>query len=392
MDHTHAPSNLPKNTPTPVEIACVEALHAAYERAVLWQTHHKLVKYTWDYDLLRRAYEGALDHARAGRREEAGLALVDAVLHYQTVDIVRETLPEYTERCAAVLTTPVKKAQPAAQHLWFDLTHSWRGKGSKGVPTIPDMSQFMVIETIATIFFIIIGIILPITQTTGIYTPLVPAVFLTTLLATTATALLRQVLANALAYVIVLLAILYFIVQPLTLISHRWFLLSFTGGGGIGFLLILHYVYRRSRRLATKYGPLACLWVRKHHKGPYELFLLDSNNTVIWHRLTRHFFWHVEPVIGADQAIDLRGDANISSLHVDKGDWFQCYPALISTRMVGLRRQNPATLTEALTTTPDLTPTMLTTYLQHTPSPLSPPHYDQLPNNPHWTVPHTTPW
>ncbi|WP_165867173.1 hypothetical protein, partial [Schaalia canis] len=120
-----------------------------------------------------------------------------------------------------------------------------------------------------------------------------------------------------------------------------------------------HYVYKRSRRLATKYGPLACLWVRKHHKGPYELFLLDSNNTVIWHRLTRHFDWHIEPVIGADQSTELAGNARLNTQNASDGGWLQCYPALVSTRMVGLRRQNPATLTEALTTTPDLTPTML---------------------------------
>ncbi|RRC94392.1 hypothetical protein, partial [Schaalia canis] len=156
----------------------MEALLIAFKRLIFQTEYRRYPKDDWDYDLLGRAYEGALEHARAGRREEAGLALVDAVLHYQTVNTNIETLPEYTERCAAVLTTPAKKAQPAAQHLWFDLTHSWRGKGSKGVPTIPDMSQFMIAETIATIFFIIVGIILPMTKTTGIYTLLVPAVYL----------------------------------------------------------------------------------------------------------------------------------------------------------------------------------------------------------------------
>ena len=287
MDHTHSPSNLPKNTPTPLEITCVEALHAAYEQYVYRRDRKWEPRLKWDYALLENAYTQALHHVRAGRREEAGLALAEAAMHFDTVTTFDHPLCINTNYCAHVLTTPVKKAQPAAAETWFEITHAWRSKRSKGVPTIPDMSQFMVIETITTIFFIIIGIIVPMTQTTGIYTLLVPAVYLTTLLATTATALLRQVLAQSIIFTLIAASLLYFVGQPLSHASTRYFLLTIAGGGITGLLIATHYVYRRSRRLATKYGPLACLWVRKHHKGPYELFLLDSNNTVIWHRLFR---------------------------------------------------------------------------------------------------------
>ncbi|WP_165867177.1 hypothetical protein, partial [Schaalia canis] len=75
------------------------------------------------------------------------------------------------------------------------------------------------------------------TKTTGIYTLLVPAVYLTTLILTTATALLRQVLAQSIIFTLVVAGLLYFLGQPLSHASTRYFLLTIAGGGITGLFI-----------------------------------------------------------------------------------------------------------------------------------------------------------
>ncbi|WP_165867176.1 hypothetical protein, partial [Schaalia canis] len=89
----------------------------------------------------------------------------------------------------------------------------------------------------ATIFFIIVGIILPMTKTTGIYTLLVPAVYLATLIPMALAGLPRTAASNVILSLAIVLGMFHFLGQPLSHASTRYFLLTIAGGGITGLFI-----------------------------------------------------------------------------------------------------------------------------------------------------------
>ncbi|MFD0705567.1 hypothetical protein ACFQY8_07410 [Alloscardovia venturai] len=259
--------------------------------------------------------------------------------------------------------------------LWFDMAHSWRNESAKGVPSIPDISQFMLIETITTIVLLILGGIIPVIQSPRIF-KLIPIVMLLTMTGlVTACDIFRNT-----DWKWVFSALIGFIglygVHQLEPVTSRWILWSWAAGVIIGVLLQNHIAYKRSRRMANKYGPLACLWVRHVSRDRFEYLMVKTDGSLAWHYTTPGWFKNIDPLLGNSQAIDYRGDTRnkgySTSYRPDEG-WFPCYPALVSTRMKGLQRWNPKDLEDAIRLTPELTPHMREEFFNHAPSIVTPP-------------------
>lgn len=221
------------------------------------------------------------------------------------------------------------------------MVHSWREKLSIGVPAIPDLSKFMLIEAIATIFLLVIGLVVPTVQVSGLY-KLLPFLLMASMCIP---ADLCGRLRNNNYRIL-----LYFVfggigLAPARLCQDfvsRWTLWSWGGGLIIGLLISNHYAYMRFRKMANKYGPFACLWFRHVKKNIYEFLLVKTDGTLAWHYQAQDWYRHIDPLLGSTQAIELRADVRNKGWESKPlGGWFQCYPALVATRMVGMRRRNP---------------------------------------------------
>ena len=122
------------------------------------------------------------------------------------------------------------------------MVHSWREKLSIGVPAIPDLSKFMLIEAIATIFSLVIGLVVPTVQVSGLY-KLLPFLLMASMCIP---AELCGRLRNNNYRIL-----LYFVfggigLAPARLCQDfvsRWTLWSWGGGLIIGLLISNHYAY-----------------------------------------------------------------------------------------------------------------------------------------------------
>lgn len=266
-------------------------------------------------------------------------------------------------------------AQENVIRLWFDMTHSWRKKAAKGVPTIPDFSQFMLVETIATAVLIWLGIILPMIrpQTEGLYRLAPPILFIAFAIPTALSGLTRNFdLRQVFYWLFVGIGIIP--VRILKPLMSDWILWSWGGGIIFGVLIGNHLALKRSRRWATKNGPFACLWARHIHNRNFELLLVRADGTPVWRYRVFGWMKHVCPVLGANLTICLRGITKRMGYESQPGEgWFPCYPALVATRMVGMRRRNPVGWREARISSPGLTDEVIDEFFSHTPSIIQPP-------------------
>ncbi|MFD0704778.1 hypothetical protein ACFQY8_03320 [Alloscardovia venturai] len=275
--------------------------------------------------------------------------------------------------------------------LWFDMAHSYREKGSVGVPSIPDISQFMIVETIATIALIIIGIIIPTINSPGLSKIIPTLVFLVIGAIATCAVFVRVYLWRYTIVIATCFPVLPFIFYLQT-ISSYWVVGSWTGGFIVGTLVANHIAYKRSRRMANKYGPLACLWVRHVKRNTFELLMVKTDGSLAWHWISKGIFRITDPALSCAISIDYRGNMKFkgysTSYRPDEG-WFPCYPALVSTRMKGLQRWNPKDLEDAIRLTPELTPHMREEFFNHAPSIVTPPQ--EYVNTPATHIPRFTP-
>lgn len=260
--------------------------------------------------------------------------------------------------------------------LWFDMVHGWRKKSSKGVPSVPDLSKFMVIEWVFTIGLFIAGVIVPtLKSNSGGFYLVIPAVyFLLILVANAAGGLIKNASYRFFIYFWVVNGLGFIPVSMLQDHISRWILWSWSGGVIVGVLIGNHLAYTRSRRMATKHGPFGCLWARHQEKNKYEFLMIKTDGTLAWHYQTTGWFKHINPVLGVDLTMDYR--FKLRQLGFESrpcGGWFPCYPALIATRMVGLRRRNPVDWNEAHHNTPGLTKELIDQFFAQTPTPLGPP-------------------
>lgn len=284
---------------------------------------------------------------------------------------------KYLDRFIRILHTDLTTdlAKEKLRALWFDLTHYWRRKQAKGVPTIPDLSQFMLIESIATLVVVLLGIVLPMIrpQTTGIYMAAPIALFAVMCVSNVAAALTKT---NAMRQLLYWVSVGIGLI-PVVHLQHemsRWILWSWGGGVIVGVLIGNDLALRRSRRMANKYGPFACLWARHVKKNTYEFLMVRTDGTVAWRYLANRWYKHMDPLLGANLAICYLGALKKFGYETHPlGGWFPCYPALVATRMIGMRRRNPDRWPEARHSTADLSDELMQEFFARTPSAATPP-------------------
>lgn len=308
-----------------------------------------------------------------------------------------------------------RKRKYQLQGLWFDLTHSWRTKASKGVPLVPDLSQFMIVEAIATIGLLIVGLIAPMNLVEGQLKLLPVVIVLVTLTVNVLTSWERRYLVadsiTAASFIVSLIVLGQLGYKGTFRTLLVW---SVNCGGIIGMLICNQIRYKRSRFEASKYGQFSSLWVRKLAPRRFEFVMVDDKRQVVWRRYARSTSWLLDPVLGASLSIDMNNRIiNFPLIQPDPADphrprwkpgggqpggedldlrWVTVYPDLAATRMEGLRRRNPVNWQEAFVWTPGLMDAMADRFFSDTPSPAAPPGYEELDSRPELTVAEKAPW
>ncbi|USR79379.1 hypothetical protein [Arcanobacterium pinnipediorum] len=249
--------------------------------------------------------------------------------------------------------------------LWFDMTHDWRERGSKGIYRFVDVAEFNIVLGFFSAVVISIGLFFPIWLSTGWYR-LVPPVYMGLMCAWSyytgrhlngIISILVQVLGGAIGG----LPLIY-----LTEVMSRGVIWSWSSGAIVGTLFASHYAYKRCQYLANKYGPFGCLWARHITKNTYELLMVDSAGKKVWHYQVTGWYKNVDAALSDWLSIDLRGDCRSPGRKNNKfPNWYQCYPALVVPRARGLKMRAPVDWKEARAHTPDIDDEMVEEFFTH---------------------------
>ncbi|SDU78085.1 hypothetical protein SAMN04489737_0315 [Arcanobacterium phocae] len=257
--------------------------------------------------------------------------------------------------------------------LWFEMVHDWRGKRDMGVPSAPDLSKFMLVEWVLTLVLSVIGVVVPTCQAESWF-KVVPAVTFALLCLYYATLVrLPNVVWN-----VVMFWVGFGVTLPIALALRDyvspWIIWSWSGGALVGFLIGNHRGYQFVQRTVAKYGPFACLWARVIGRNRYEIVMVGIDGRVFWHHVISGWYRHIYPLLGANLSASFRSAVlHRGAVGAPFGGWYQCYPALVSTRMVGLRRWNPTDWDDARKKTAGLTSELIDQFFSNPASVLAPP-------------------
>ncbi|USR79382.1 hypothetical protein [Arcanobacterium pinnipediorum] len=283
---------------------------------------------------------------------------------------------DYLDRYGRLLgLEDIGKQRVGLVDLWFDMTHDWRGRSSKGIYRFVDVAEFNIVLGFFSAVVISIGLFVPIWLSSGWYR-LVPPVYMGLMCAWsyyTGRHLngLTGTLVQVLGWVIGGLPLIY-----LTEVMSRGVIWSWSSGAIVGFTFANHYAYKICQYRANKYGPFGCLWARHITKNTYELLMVDSAGKKVWHYQVTGWYKNVEPTLAVPVTAGLRGACRVKGWqsHPFEG-WFMCYPALVVPRAEGLKMRAPVDWKEARAHTPDIDDEMVEEFFTHQlpSSPLNPP-------------------
>ncbi len=355
--------------------------------------HRLAPRYKIDWEGVRHALDEARGYVDERNWEFAARVLTSLDQYFDTIPFGHgDNLGKNVKEVAHAFQNAASGGGNIWRATWFEITHSFRRKGSVGVSTSPDLSKFMLVEFLANVFGVITGIIVPIVQLDAPWSLLCLGVYIV-MAGINLAGLALKTYGLRLTVGLVSLFLFYRSFALWADPTNELVALSGLGGAIFGVTVATGWAYNIARRNATKYGPYAALWARQLTKKHYEVILYDSDGLPVWRRhMKGHFNRLLDLVTGTDVADSLEARVRRRDAQSPYGGWIHCYPGLIGIRMRGLRRRNPASWGEALGTTPGVNKHNLDAFFARLTTPLHPPLYEDILADPTYNVAPNAPW
>lgn len=384
-----------------LDVYFVESLVAEFARVRCFYSDRGFYVDELDWKLLDGIYRKALQYIHAGERENAGLTLAEAIMYMERhvkfdspVELVRgylKRLFECTDQCSRLFTSAPKERLERQRKLWLLIANSWVYKKTPGVPA-PDMSKFMLVESIATVFSVVVGIILPFLWVSDGYKIWIIPSFVVVMLAVASMSWFADAFVRAFIWLLILFIPLEFIFRPLQSVAEEYIILPHVFGLIVGVLWAYDIMHKRCISAARKYGLFTRIWCRRLPSGRYAVIVENENGETIWYREFRFIFSSIQPYLAVSLSIDYWHKIRDLTALEDDCAWVCCYPNFIIPRMVGLRRRIPADFDEAIRTTEGMSLEKLDEYLERFDGRVRPANLEEIRTTGRYVVSANAPW
>ncbi|SDU78559.1 hypothetical protein SAMN04489737_0521 [Arcanobacterium phocae] len=324
---------------------------------VVWDPIIKFLTFRFKYDSAEvdRLFAQGITAVEGGDQTTALSVVMSVEEKVASTNFDPSPYKDYLHRYRYLLMAGNARRQRAGLiNLWFDMSHDWRERGSKGVYRFVDIAEFNIVLGFFSVVFIFIGLFFPIWLSSGWYR-LVPPVYMGLMCAWsyyTGRHLngIISISVQILGCVIGGLPLIY-----LTEVMSRGVIWSWSSGAIVGFVLANHYAYKICQYRANKYGPFGCLWARHITKNTYELLMVDSEGNKVWHYQITGWDKNIEPTLAIGLTTNLWGACRNKGWQSRPFEgWFMCYPALVVSRTEGMRLRSPVDWKEARAHTPGI--------------------------------------